>query len=336
METNHVLEAAKDAGGGRVSDCFHYLQNRYADLNTSTHSIQYGLRPPSTTAFIDAPGHRDFIKSMITGTFQAVCSVLIIDSTPGGFEAGISKDGQTREHALLTFTLGVKQMICCCNKMDDHPQGPTFLEALDNISEPKKPSDKLLRLPLQDVYKIGGIETVPVERVETGFMKPGMVVTSRPTGLTTEVKSVEMHHEALQEALPGDNVGFNVKNVAAISSVLEVDGRAAKNRRPGKEQHHGGGGGFDGGGNNFAPPPAYRKNDKQRHNCMPPQSSSSILRKPVDSETAKYFSEIANDNDTYAIIEETLTKICQVIVVKPADVMCDRYGSHVLRSHLLF
>ena len=55
---------------------------------------------------------------------------------------------------------------------------------------------------------------MPVGRVETGVIKPGMVVTFAPTGLTTEVKSVEMHHEALLEALPGDNVGFNVKNVA--------------------------------------------------------------------------------------------------------------------------
>ncbi|EFH68683.1 T6D22.2 [Arabidopsis lyrata subsp. lyrata] len=215
---------------------------------------------------IDAPGHRDFIKNMITGTSQADCAVLIIDSTTGGFEAGISKDGQTREHALLAFTLGVKQMICCCNKMDattpkyskarydeiikevssylkkvgynpdkipfvpisgfegdnmierstnlDWYKGPTLLEALDQINEPKRPSDKPLRLPLQDVYKIGGIGTVPVGRVETGMIKPGMVVTFAPTGLTTEVKSVEMHHESLLEALPGDNVGFNVKNVA--------------------------------------------------------------------------------------------------------------------------
>ncbi|KAJ0477011.1 Elongation factor 1-alpha [Helianthus annuus] len=199
---------------------------------------------------IDAPGHRDFIKNMITGTSQADCAVLIIDSTTGGFEAGISKDGQTREHALLAFTLGVKQMICCCNKMDattpkyskarydeivkevssylkkvgynpdkipfvpisgfegdnmierstnlDWYKGPTLLEALDQINEPKRPSDKPLRLPLQDVYKIGGIGTVPVGRVETGVIKPGMVVTFGPSGLTTEVKSVEMHHEALR------------------------------------------------------------------------------------------------------------------------------------------
>ncbi|KAE9452907.1 hypothetical protein C3L33_15186, partial [Rhododendron williamsianum] len=96
----------------------------------------------------------------------------------------------------------------------DWYKGPTLLDALDLISEPKRPSDKPLRLPLQDVYKIGGIGTVPVGRVETGVIKPGMVVTFGPTGLTTEVKSVEMHHEALLEALPGDNVGFNVKNVA--------------------------------------------------------------------------------------------------------------------------
>ncbi|VAI07123.1 unnamed protein product [Triticum turgidum subsp. durum] len=91
----------------------------------------------------------------------------------------------------------------------DWYKGPTLLEALDQINEPKRPSDKPLRLPLQDVYKIGGIGTVPVGRVETGVIKPGMVVTFGPTGLTTEVKSVEMHHESLLEALPGDNVGFN-------------------------------------------------------------------------------------------------------------------------------
>ena len=93
-------------------------------------------------------------------------------------------------------------------------KGPTLLEALDNINPPKRPLDKPLRLPLQDVYKIGGIGTVPVGRVETGILKPGMVVTIAPAGVTTEVKSVEMHHESMAEALPGDNVGFNVKNVS--------------------------------------------------------------------------------------------------------------------------
>jgi len=93
-------------------------------------------------------------------------------------------------------------------------KGPYLVEALDLMRVPKRPSDKPLRLPLQDVYKIGGIGTVPVGRVETGVLKPGMVVTFAPVGVTTEVKSVEMHHEALEEALPGDNVGFNVKNVS--------------------------------------------------------------------------------------------------------------------------
>jgi elongation factor 1-alpha len=92
--------------------------------------------------------------------------------------------------------------------------GKTLLEAIDSIDTPVRPSDKPLRLPLQDVYKIGGIGTVPVGRVETGVIKPGMVVTFAPVGLTTEVKSVEMHHESLTEGLPGDNVGFNIKNVA--------------------------------------------------------------------------------------------------------------------------
>jgi len=213
---------------------------------------------------IDAPGHRDFIKNMITGTSQADVAILVINAGEGEFEAGISKNGQTREHALLAFTLGVKQMIVVINQMDRvlwaekrfeeikkevgsylkkvgyNPKnvpfipisgwhgdnmievstnlnwwkGGTLLEALDNIKPPKRPVDKPLRIPLQDVYKIGGIGTVPVGRVETGCLKPGMVVTFAPTGVTTEVKSVEMHHEALPEATPGDNVGFNVKNVS--------------------------------------------------------------------------------------------------------------------------
>jgi len=215
---------------------------------------------------------------MITGTSQADCAVLVVACGTGEFEAGISKNGQTREHALLAQTLGVKQLIVACNKMDSteppfsesrytevttevsnyikkigyNPKavafvpisgfngdnmleaspnmpwfkgwtverkegsssGKTLLEALDSILPPSRPTDRPLRLPLQDVYKIGGIGTVPVGRVETGILKPGMVVTFAPQNLTTEVKSVEMHHETLVEALPGDNVGFNVKNIS--------------------------------------------------------------------------------------------------------------------------
>merc|ERR1711890_131929 len=74
--------------------------------------------PKYHVTVIDAPGHRDFIKNMITGTSQADCAILIIAGGTGEFEAGISKDGQTREHALLAYTLGVKQMIVAINKMD--------------------------------------------------------------------------------------------------------------------------------------------------------------------------------------------------------------------------
>lgn len=240
--------------------------------------------PKYYVTIIDAPGHRDFIKNMITGTSQADCAVLIVAASTGEFEAGISKNGQTREHALLAYTLGVKQMIVGVNKIDNTEPpynearfneikkevesyvkkvgyapkavafvpisgwhgdnmvlpsenmswwkgwntetivtkgkdpvkgtGKTMLEALDNIQPPKRPTDKALRLPLQDVYKIGGIGTVPVGRVETGIIKPGMIVTFAPANITTEVKSVEMHHESMPEALPGDNVGFNIKNVS--------------------------------------------------------------------------------------------------------------------------
>merc|ERR1711912_82891 len=99
-------------------------------------------------------------------------------------------------------------------KKDTKLTGTTILQALDHIAPPERPTEKPLRLPLQDVYKIGGIGTVPVGRVETGKLKPGMVVNFAPSNVTTEVKSVEMHHTSLDEALPGDNVGFNVKNVS--------------------------------------------------------------------------------------------------------------------------
>ncbi|PRP81425.1 elongation factor 1 alpha [Planoprotostelium fungivorum] len=152
---------------------------------------------------IDAPGHRDFIKNMITGTSQADCAILVIASPTGEFEAGIDKNGQTREHALLAFTLGVKQLIVLVNKMDE--KSTNYSEARFNEIRTEVSSF---------IKKIGGIGTVPVGRVETGILKPGVSVTFAPAGVTTEVKSVEMHHVQLPEARPGDNVGFNVKNVS--------------------------------------------------------------------------------------------------------------------------
>ncbi|MBN1646048.1 translation elongation factor EF-1 subunit alpha [Candidatus Woesearchaeota archaeon] len=209
---------------------------------------------------IDAPGHRDFIKNMITGASQADAGVLVVAANDG-------VNAQTKEHAYLSKVLGVQQMIVAINKMDisgvEFSQdrfnkvkadvetllktvgyntaeiqfvplaslvgdnvakktvkmswytGPTLLEALDNIKEPEKPTQLPLRLPIQDVYNITGIGVVPVGRVETGIMKVGDKVIAVPgregKGVPGECKTIEMHHEQLKEALPGDNVGFNVR-----------------------------------------------------------------------------------------------------------------------------
>jgi elongation factor 1-alpha len=91
--------------------------------------------------------------------------------------------------------------------------GPTIVECLDKFEVPPKPLDKPLRLPVQDVFSITGHGTVPVGRVETGTMKPGDKVVFNPSGAGGEVKKIEMHHQELPKAVPGDNVGFNVKGV---------------------------------------------------------------------------------------------------------------------------
>ena len=206
---------------------------------------------------IDAPGHRDFVKNMITGASQADAAVLVVSAVDG-------VQAQTREHAILANVLGIAQMIVGVNKMDaaNYDQkkfeeaksnvqqllkslgyrnvdainfvpysalagdnvaaksdkmswynGPTLLGALDLLTVPAKPTDKPLRLPIQDVYSISGFGTVPVGRVETGVMKPGDQVVIMPSGAKAEVKSIEMHHQQLQKAEPGDNVGFNIKGV---------------------------------------------------------------------------------------------------------------------------
>ena len=208
---------------------------------------------------IDAPGHRDFIKNMITGASQADAAVIVVGSE--GVQA------QTKEHVFLCKTLGVAQVIVACNKQDlnkydqkkfeatktealnllksygykvdtvqvipmaSYPgdnvvkkstnmawyTGPTLLEALDKLNAPEKPTNLPLRLPLQDVYNIKGIGVVPVGRIETGVMKVGDKIIVTPAregkGISGEVKSIEMHHEAVTEAEPGDNVGFNVRGI---------------------------------------------------------------------------------------------------------------------------
>ncbi len=205
---------------------------------------------------IDAPGHRDFVKNMITGTSQADAAVIVI-SAPSGVEA------QTKEHAFLAKTLGINQFIFAINKMDavkyseqrynevkeeiiklvkpigykvdqipfvpvsayegdnitkksaNTPwyKGKTFLEELDNLVAPPKPTDKALRVPIQDAYTITGVGTVPVGRVETGVMTPGQKIIVMPSGAVGEVKTIEMHHEQLARAEPGDNIGFNLRGI---------------------------------------------------------------------------------------------------------------------------
>ncbi|HQN92070.1 MAG TPA: translation elongation factor EF-1 subunit alpha [Methanoculleus sp.] len=205
---------------------------------------------------VDCPGHRDFVKNMITGASQADAALLVVAAPDGVME-------QTKEHVFLARTLGINQLIVGINKMDavkydekrfnevkaelsqllkivgykpdnvifipmsafkgdnisKHSEntpwykGPTLLEALNLLSEPEKPTNLPLRLPIQDVYSISGIGTVPVGRVETGVMKKGMKVSFMPANKEGEVKSIEMHHEEIPEALPGDNVGFNVRGI---------------------------------------------------------------------------------------------------------------------------
>jgi len=215
---------------------------------------------------IDAPGHRDFVKNMVTGASQADAAVLFVSAKRGEFEAGIGAGGQTREHGFLAFTLGVNQLVVAINKMDDPSvnwsqdryeeikneisrmlkivgykvekipfvptsgwtgdnlvkrsdkmpwyKGPSLYEALDVFETPPKPVKKPLRLPIQDVYTITGVGTVPVGRVETGILKVGDNLVFMPANVKGEVKSIETHHVSIPKAEPGDNIGFNVRGIS--------------------------------------------------------------------------------------------------------------------------
>ena len=214
---------------------------------------------------IDSPGHRDFVKNMVTGASQADGAILMISAKRGEYEAGTNPGGQTREHAFLAKTLGVNQMVVAVNKMDDASvkweqqryeevkdgvsrllkmvgydpskihfvptsgwtgdnlvnksenmpwyKGPTLLEALDDFELPPKPTDKPLRIPVQEIYTIRGVGTTPVGKVETGELKPGDDVLFMPSGEKGKVNSIETHYTKIDKAGPGDNIGFNVKGV---------------------------------------------------------------------------------------------------------------------------
>ena len=214
--------------------------------------------PKNIFTIIDAPGHRDFVKNMITGASQADAAVLVVAADDGIMP-------QTREHAALAFTLGVGQLIIAVNKMDlvgfredvyqeiknnlitllsgigyrnasefqfvplaaffgegvTRPsskmpwyKGPTLFGALDKLKEPEKPIDKPLRIPIQDVFSITGVGTVPIGKVETGTLKVKDIVVFEPSNVSGEVRTIEMHHEQIQQAVPGDNIGFSVRGIS--------------------------------------------------------------------------------------------------------------------------
>lgn len=212
---------------------------------------------------IDAPGHRDFIKNMITGASEADCAVLVLSAKEGETDTAVAPGGQAREHAFLLRTLGVGQLIVAINKMDDSNYseqafkvakdkaekliksvgyklesvpiipvsgwkgdnlvkkspnmpwwtGKTMLETFDDFKLPEKPTGKPLRIPIQDVYTITGVGTVPVGRVETGTVKAGQKIIVMPAGVPGEIKTIETHHTQMESAEAGDNIGFNLRGV---------------------------------------------------------------------------------------------------------------------------
>jgi elongation factor 1-alpha len=277
VDQRMIEEFAKESEKTGAGDSFKYawVLDQLKDERERGVTIDLAFQKFETPRYfytlIDAPGHRDFIKNMITGASEADGAVLVVSAKKGEEDVALNPGGQAREHAFLLFTLGVRQIVVIINKMDDQTvkyseqrfneakqdveallknvgfirtaedakkisiipvsgwtgenlikksanmpwyKGPTLMEALDQFSEPPKPINKPLRIPVQDVYTITGVGTVPVGRVETGKMKVGDTVSIMPEGLTAEVKSIETHHTAMQEAMAGDNIGFNLRGVA--------------------------------------------------------------------------------------------------------------------------
>ena len=249
---------------GKIGFEFAYVMDKIKEERERGVTIDLAYRKILTQKFqitiIDAPGHRDFVKNMITGASQADAAFLVI-AAPAGVQP------QTTEHLWLLRTMGVKNVAVAINKMDaveysedkfnkvkeevgkllqgvgikpettpfiacsglkgdniakksdkmSWYKGPTIIEQFDSFPEPSLPTDLPMRMPVQDVYEITGIGTVPVGKIETGIMKVGQKVIVLPgrtgTGVSGEVKTIEMHHETLPEAQAGDNVGINVRGV---------------------------------------------------------------------------------------------------------------------------
>jgi elongation factor 1-alpha len=272
IDPREIEEYAKESEKLGVGETFKYawVLDRLKEERERGVTIDLAFQKFETKKYfftlIDAPGHRDFVKNMITGASQADAAVLVVSAKEGEAETALAEGGQAREHAFLLKTLGVNQLIVLINKMDitqppyskerfeqvkkqvldllklvgykvDTIQvipvsgwngdnlteksdkmpwynGPTLLEALDMLQVPPKPINKPLRIPIQDVYSITGVGTVPVGRVVTGVLKVGDQIIIMPPGLKGEVKSIETHHTPIEKAEPGDNIGFNVRGIA--------------------------------------------------------------------------------------------------------------------------
>ena len=256
LKTGAIAEQQLDDGENK----FRFVMDKLGEERERGVTIDLAHQKFSTKKYdytvVDCPGHRDFVKNMITGASQADAGVLVVAADDGVMP-------QTKEHVFLSRTLGIGQLIVAINKIDlvdysedkynelkeevanliktvgfnpaDVPfiplsafegdniidaspntpwyKGDDLVSALDKLTPPEKPTDLPLRIPIQDVYSITGVGTVPVGRVETGVMKKGENVIFEPAGASGEVKSIEMHHEQFDEAEPGDNIGFNVRGV---------------------------------------------------------------------------------------------------------------------------
>ena len=262
QELDKLKAIAKEHGKAGFE--FAYVMDKFKEERERGVTIDLSYQKLVTNKFevtiIDAPGHKDFIKNMITGASQSDAAFLTVAAAEG-------VQPQTKEHAWLLRTMGVKQISVVINKMDTVDwkedafkkvvadvsavlkmasykletitfipaagylgdnvfkksdkmpwyKGPTIREQLDLFEIPNKPTDLPLRMPLQDVYEITGIGTVPVGKIETGIMKLGQKVIILPgrsgVGINGEVKTIEMHHEQMTQAEAGDNVGINIRGV---------------------------------------------------------------------------------------------------------------------------